>query len=74
MKVDNLSYDTSDAELKGVFEQYFRYCKPSYETWVEPSKRFADVIIPNAGTGVNFVAIDVLCKHIAAQLAIRQTP
>jgi len=59
-------------ELKGVFEQYFRFCKPSYETWVEPSKRFADVIIPNAGTGVNFVAIDVLSKHIAAQLAIRQ--
>ena len=59
-------------ELKGVFEQYFRFVKPSYETWVDPTKRFADVIIPNAGTGVNLVAIDVLCKHIAAQLALRQ--
>ena len=58
--------------LNGVFEQYFRFVKPSYDTFVEPAKRYADVIIPNASsTGVNMIAIDVLCKHIQAQLAIR---
>lgn len=59
-------------QLVGVIDQYFRFVKPSFDTFVEPSKRYADVIIPNASsTGVNLIAIDVLCKHILAQLAIR---
>jgi len=58
-------------EMKGVFEQYFKFCKPSYDKWVEPSKRFADVILPNAGNGINEVAVDLLAKHIASQLSLR---
>ena len=58
-------------DIHGVLDQYFRFVKPSYDLFVEPSKRHADVIIPNAGTAVNLVSIDVLVKHIQTQLAIR---
>ena len=59
-------------DIQGVMDQYFRFVKPSYDNFVEPSKRHADVIIPNAGNHVNLVSIDVLVKHIQTQLALRR--
>ncbi|CAD7924216.1 unnamed protein product [Amoebophrya sp. A120] len=34
-------------DFEGVQEQYLRFVKRSWEEFVEPSKRYADVIIPN---------------------------
>jgi uridine kinase len=59
-------------DVVGVLDQYFRFVKPSYDVFVEPSKRHADVILPNTGTSINLVSIDVLVKHIQTQFALRR--
>eukprot|EP00392_Amoebophrya_sp_AT5.2_P009345 g9373.t1 len=38
-------------DFDGVQEQYLRFVKNSWEMFVEPSKRYADVIIPNVKHG-----------------------
>lgn len=38
-------------DFDGVQEQYLRFVKNSCEMFVEPSKRYADVIIPNVKHG-----------------------
>jgi uridine kinase len=60
-------------DVTGVLQQYLKFVKPSIENFVEPSKKFADVIIPNCNDGVNLVAIDVLLKTIEAQLDMRKS-
>ncbi len=35
--------------LDEFLEIYFRFVKPGYERYVEPSKKHADIIIPNYG-------------------------
>ena len=35
--------------LDDFLETYFKFVKPGYERYVEPSKKYADVIIPNYG-------------------------
>jgi len=52
--------------LEGVIEQYTRTVRPMHTTFVEPSKQFADVIIPEGG--YNAVALDLLISRIAQNL------
>jgi len=40
--------------------------KPMHELFVEPSKKFADLIVPKGGK--NKVAIDVLINHLKTKL------
>ena len=48
--------------LESVTEQYVRTVRPMHEEFVEPSKRFADVIIPEGG--YNEIAIDMVASRI----------
>ena len=48
--------------LKNVINQYLTTVKPMYYEFVKPSKRFADIIIPNDKT--HDVAVDVLISKI----------
>lgn len=48
--------------LDTVAEQYLRTVRPMHEEFVEPSKRHADVIIPEGG--YNEIAIDVIAGRI----------
>ena len=48
--------------LESVTEQYVRTVRPMHEEFVEPSKRYADVIIPEGG--YNEIAIDMLTSKI----------
>lgn len=48
--------------LQSVIDQYIDVVKPMHEQFVEPSKRFADVIIPEGGK--NTVAIDLMQTKI----------
>ena len=57
----------TDAEERGrsldsVIEQYLTTVKPMHEAFVEPSKRSADIIVPNGGE--NTTAIEMLAHHI----------
>jgi uridine kinase len=45
-----------------VIEQYLDMVRPAHERFIEPSKRYADVIIPEGG--LNRPAIDVLLARV----------
>lgn len=53
--------------VKSVIGQYERTVRPMHMEFVEPSKRHADVIIPEGG--LNTVAMDLVVTHIEALLA-----
>ncbi len=48
--------------VESVITQYLATVKPSHERFIEPSKRYADVIIPEGG--LNRPAIDVLLARV----------
>lgn len=50
--------------LESVINQYINTVKPMHELFVEPYKKYADIIVPRGGT--NDVAIDVLIHRIKA--------
>lgn len=52
--------------LDNVIDQYMKTVRPMHQTFVEPSKRFADVIIPEGGK--NKVAIDLFRTKISSLL------
>jgi uridine kinase len=53
--------------LEGVIEQYERTVRPMHLEFVEPSKRYADVIIPEGGH--NTIALDMVVARIESMLA-----
>lgn len=48
--------------LQSVIDQYLSTVKPMYHQFIEPSKRYADIIVPEGGE--NQVAIDLLVTKI----------
>ena len=55
--------------LEEILEQYLTTVQPMHLQFVEPSKRYADLIIPRGGE--NVVAIDLLLASISRRLAGR---
>ncbi|MCS6842933.1 MAG: uridine kinase [Caldilineales bacterium] len=52
--------------LESVIEQYLTTVRPMHMEFVEPTKRYADVIIPEGG--LNTVALDLVVSRIQALL------
>jgi uridine kinase len=52
--------------LNSVVEQYLHKVKPMFLQFVEPSKRYADIIIPQGG--LNRVAIEIISSTINVKL------
>ncbi len=48
--------------LAQVLDRYEKTVRPSHQQFIEPTKRFADIIIPQGG--LNQVAINILTNHI----------
>ncbi|MEA2464620.1 MAG: uridine kinase [Acidobacteriota bacterium] len=53
---------TRDRSMESVIEQYLTTVRPMHEEFVEPSKRYADLIIPEGGE--NLVAIDAIISRV----------
>ena len=53
--------------IESVLTQYMQTVKPMHEKYVEPSKRFADLVVPEGGK--NVVALDVLVDRIQRHLS-----
>lgn len=53
-------------ELEGVIKQYLTTVKPMHEQFVEPSKKHADLVIPE---GANSVAVSLLEEKVQAEVA-----
>lgn len=56
--------------LDSVIHQYLTTVKPMHEQFVEPSKRKADIIIPEGGE--NKVALEMLIQRIKSQLRLNR--
>jgi len=54
---------------ESVIDQYLATVRPMHLKFVEPTKRYADVIIPEGG--FNFVAIDMIADRIRSMLRER---
>ena len=52
--------------LESVIQQYQTTVKPMHEQYVEPSKKFADIIVPEGGK--NMVALDMIMGRIRRHL------
>ena len=52
-----------ERSLESVMEQYLTTVKPMHQQFVEPSKRYADVIVPEGGK--NLVALMMIVQRIA---------
>ncbi len=50
--------------MESVVNQYISTVRPMHESFVEPSKKYADIIIPEGGS--NTVAIDLLITKISS--------
>ena len=52
--------------LESVLTQYQQTVKPMYEKYVEPSKKYAHILVPEGGK--NFVALDMIMGRIKRHL------
>lgn len=48
--------------IESVINQYRETVKPMHEKYVEPSKKYADIIV--VGGGNNLVALDMICTRV----------
>lgn len=48
--------------LEFVIDQYLKFTKPMHDQFVEPSKRYADIIVPEGGH--NTAALDLLLARV----------
>lgn len=62
--IRNIQRDTIDRgrTVTMVMDRYVNVLKPMHEQFIEPSKRFANIIIPEGGN--NTPGIDIVCKYI----------
>ena len=52
--------------IESVVNQYLQVVRPMHEQFTEPTKRYADIIIPEGGK--NKVAIDIIIRSIKEYL------
>ncbi|ODN85473.1 uridine kinase [Cryptococcus wingfieldii CBS 7118] len=55
-------------DVDGILDQYLRFVKDSYDNFVQPSSRYADIIVPGSS---NQIAIELLVTHVKRQLESR---
>lgn len=55
--------------LDSVVSQYLTTVKPMHEAFVEPSKKYADLIVPEGGH--NLVALDMIVQRVEGHLQAR---
>jgi len=62
--IRNIQRDTIDRgrTVTMVMERYQKVLKPMHEQFIEPTKRYADLIIPEGGHNIKGIAI--LCKYV----------
>jgi uridine kinase len=49
-----------------IRQQYYETVRPMHVAFVEPSKRFADIIVPEGGQ--NLVALDLILSHLRTRV------
>ena len=57
--------------MQSVVQQYLTTVKPMHEQFVEPAKRFADVVVPEGGH--NPVALDMIMERVRSHIRQGET-
>ncbi|GCB73546.1 hypothetical protein scyTo_0002625 [Scyliorhinus torazame] len=57
-------------DIEVAIKQYNKFVKPSFEQYIEPTMRLADIVVPRGGG--NMVAIDLIVQHVHSQLEERE--
>lgn len=62
--IRNITRDTVERgrTVEMVVDRYRKVLKPMHDQFIEPTKRHADIIIPEGGA--NMIGIDMVCKYI----------
>jgi len=66
MRIIRRDIEERGRSFQQVLEHYEKYVKPMHQQFIEPTKRYADIIVPQGGT--NHVAIDILSSKIKLSL------
>ena len=66
MRVVKRDMEERGRNIDQVMQCYIKTVRPMHEEFIEPSKRFADIIVPIGGD--NHVAIELLSGYIQAKL------
>lgn len=53
--------------LESVIEQYMQTVKPMYERFIEPTKKYADIIVPRGGK--NEIALNMILSNIKHKIS-----
>ena len=62
--IRNIERDTTNRgrTVSMVLDRYRKVLKPTHEQFIEPTKRYADIIVPQGGE--NRRGIEILCRYI----------
>lgn len=67
MRIIRRDIEERGRSFSQVLDHYETFVKPMHLQFIEPTKRYADIIVPQGGT--NHVAIDILTSRIRMNLA-----
>lgn len=67
MRIIHRDIEERGRSFQQVLEHYEDYVKPMHLQFIEPTKRYADIIVPQGGQ--NKVAIDILASRIKAHIS-----
>lgn len=68
MRIIRRDIEERGRSFSQVLEHYEKFVKPMHLQFIEPSKRYADIIVPQGGA--NHVAIDILTSRIKMNLKL----
>lgn len=66
MRIIRRDIEERGRSFSQVLDHYERFVKPMHLQFIEPTKRYADIIVPQGGA--NHVAIDILTSRIKMNL------
>ncbi len=67
MRIIRRDIEERGRTVSDVLRHYETFVKPMHNQFIEPTKRLADIIIPQGGS--NQVAIDIVASRIRMQLS-----
>jgi hypothetical protein len=59
-------------KMENVIERYHKFVKPAYNSFIKPTKVYADIIIPKGAE--NTLAVDLICQYLKNNILNNEKP